>query len=47
MGSIADPGGMRQQQSKRTQGLLNSVSFINVLIKSFAEIRALDAGKQA
>lgn len=34
-------------QSKRTQGLLNSASFLDVAVKPFAKIRALDAGKQA
>lgn len=34
-------------QSKRTQGDLNSVSFLYVVVKPFAKIRALDAGIQA
>lgn len=42
MGSIAET-----RQSKKTQGGLKSVSFLDVVFKLFAKIRALDAGKQA
>lgn len=34
-------------QSQRTRGDLKGVSFLGVVGKPFAKIRALDAGKQA